>query len=167
MAGTYSCLINHIIFSTKHRRPLIVPDLRPRLYDYIGGIIRKHQGTLYEIGGMPDHLHLLLRMHQDMPVSDLVRDIKSSSSGWIHQTFEKMHEFQWQDGYGVFSASKSQMNRIKSYIQGQATHHQICRPCRGLDTCRPLPGVPVGHPRLQPDGPIGPRTRTRMNDIVE
>lgn len=124
MAGTYSCLLTHLIFSTKRRKPIIMPDIRPRLHDYMGGIIRNHKGVLYEIGGMPDHMHILLRMHPDIAVSDLVRDIKSSSSGWIHEMFQTMSGFQWQEGYGAFSASKSQMDKIKSYIQRQDVHHQ-------------------------------------------
>lgn len=87
MGGTYTCLQYHVVFSTKGREPWIGEDLRPRLYDYLGGIIRDEGGKLYAIGGMPDHLHLYFRYHTDGSLGELMRNLKSHSSGWIHREF--------------------------------------------------------------------------------
>ena len=87
MPGTYSQILLHIVFSTRHREPLITPDLAPRLYDYMGGIIRGEKGTLYAIGGVEDHIHLYLRWRPDKAVSDLMRAVKANSSSWVHETF--------------------------------------------------------------------------------
>jgi len=124
MGGTFTNIQLHLVFSTKHREPLIVPDLLPRLYSYMGGIIRNEKSALYEIGGMPDHVHLLVRAHPDKSVSDFLRDLKSCSSGWIHDTFPELKRFHWQDGYGAFSVSQSQSARVKKYIRSQEDHHR-------------------------------------------
>lgn len=77
MPGTYSQIVLHVVFSTKQRRTYITPEIQARLYDYVGGIIRTEKGTLYAIGGMPDHVHILLRWRTDGPVSDLMRTVKA------------------------------------------------------------------------------------------
>ena len=102
LGGTFTNLQYHIVFSTKNRRQFISPALRPRLYDYIGGTIRKQRGVLYEIGGTRDHVHLLLRWRPDASVSDLVRDIKSALSGWRHKAIPAMSGFHWQDVFPPF-----------------------------------------------------------------
>ena len=124
MGGTFSNLQYHIVFSTKGRRPFIADAFSPRLYEYIGGTIRKHEGVLYEIGGPADHVHLLLRWRPNGSVSDSVRDIKSASSGWIHKNFPDKSDFQWQDGFGAFSVSHSQSGRLTRYILNQERHHR-------------------------------------------
>lgn len=86
MAQTYSNILFHIVFSTKNRRPMITADLQPRLYDYIGGIVRGDNGMLHEIGGTEDHVHLLVRWRTDESVATLLRNVKSHSSGRIHKT---------------------------------------------------------------------------------
>ncbi len=123
MPGTYSQILLHIVFSTKHREPLITPELSPRLYDYMGGIIRAEKGTLYAIGGVDDHVHMYLRWRADRAVSDLMRTVKARSSGWVHETFPQFGAFAWQEGYAVFSVSKSQETAVKDYIAGQREHH--------------------------------------------
>jgi len=123
MGGTFTNLQYHIVFSAKSCRPFISDSLRPSLYDYIGGTIRQQRGVLYEIGGAPDHVHIFLRWRPDASVSDLVRDIKSASSGWAHRSDPKMLEFAWQDGFGAFSVSHSQSSKVKSYIPRQESHH--------------------------------------------
>ena len=90
----------------------------------MGGTIRAQRGILYEIGGTPDHIHLLIRWRPDASVSDLVRDIKSTSSGWVHENFPDMQSFQWQDGFGAFTVSHSQGGKVKAYINGQEEHHR-------------------------------------------
>ncbi len=124
MPGTYSQILLHAVFSTKHRKPLIHPDLAPHLYAYVGGIIRSEKGTLYEIGGIEDHVHLYFRWRTDQCIADLMRTVKSRSSTWIHDNFEGLGEFAWQEGYSVFSVSKSQEPAVKHYIANQAEHHR-------------------------------------------
>jgi len=123
MGGTFTNLHYHIVFSTKQRVELIKERLQPRLYEYMGGIIRKEGGVLCRIGGMPDHVHLLARLRPDVALSAFLRDLKSSSSGWVHRTFRDLYMFDWQDGYAAFSVSQSQIKKVDHYIAGQREHH--------------------------------------------
>lgn len=122
MADTFSYIINHIVFSTKYRRRIIDEELRDRLYAYMGGIIRNRGGVLYEIGGIEDHVHLLIRWNTS-GLSDLVRDVKSESTKWVRQEFPGRHNFQWQTGGGIFSVSYTHINAVTRYIQRQEEHH--------------------------------------------
>jgi len=124
MPGTYSQLLLHIVFSTKGRTPWITADIAERLYPYIGGIVRAEKGVPYDIGGVEDHVHLYLRWRPDAPVSGLMRTVKSRSSKWVHDTFPKLGAFAWQEGYSVFSVSKSQEEAVKKYIAKQTEHHR-------------------------------------------
>lgn len=123
MPGTYSKLLYHIVFSTKGRARLIVPDLQPRLYEYIGGIVRSERGIACQIGGMPDHIHLMVRWRTDESVATFLRIIKSHSSRWVHETFPAFRSFQWQEGYGAFTVSQSQAEVLNRYIIDQERHH--------------------------------------------
>ncbi|MCC6907363.1 MAG: IS200/IS605 family transposase [Phycisphaerales bacterium] len=123
MPGTYSQLLMHIVFSTKNREPWIASEVAERLYPYMGGIIRGEKGSLLEIGGVADHIHLLIRWRPDESVSNLMRTLKSKSSLWIHQTFADLAPFAWQEGYSAFSVSKSQENAVRAYILNQPQHH--------------------------------------------
>ena len=125
MANTYSNLLFHVVFSTKNRLPLIQTSFKRDLYSYIGGIIRNKKASLIEIGGMPDHVHLLMKLKTDMAVSDILRHIKRGSSKWINSHMENESKFAWQDGYGVFTVSESQTESVTHYIRNQAEHH--CR----------------------------------------
>lgn len=124
MPGTYSQLLLHIVFSTQGRTPWITHDVAEHLYAYIGGIVRAEKGSLYDIGGNDDHLHLYLRWRPDAAVSDLMRTVKARSSKWVHDTFPALNAFAWQEGYSVFSVSKSQEDAVKRYIAGQREHHR-------------------------------------------
>ena len=124
MAGTYSQILLHTVFSTKHRTPWITSELAERLYPYIGGIVREENGVLYDIGGVDDHVHLYLRWRTDKAISDLMRTVKARSSKWVHDEFPQLAAFAWQEGYAVFSVSKSQEDAVKKYIAGQAEHHR-------------------------------------------
>ena len=124
MPGTYSQLLLHIVTSTKGRAPWISPDVAERLYPYIGGVVRAEKGILYEIGGVADHVHLYLRWRPDGRLSDLMRAVKAGSSKWMHETFPELAAFAWQEGYSVFSVSKSREDALKTYIRGQAQHHK-------------------------------------------
>lgn len=113
----------HIVFSTKHRTPWISGEAAQRLYPYVGGIVRGEKGSLLEIGGVEDHVHLLIRWRPDKSVSDLMRAVKAKSSLWIQQTFANLAQFAWQEGYSVFSVSKSRENAVRTYIVNQHAHH--------------------------------------------
>ncbi|MDX2198966.1 MAG: transposase [Phycisphaerae bacterium] len=95
MPGTYSQLLLHIVFSTKSRTPWLSADVTQRLYPYIGGIVRAERGSLFDIGGVEDHVHLYLRWRPDGALSDLLRTVKSKSSKWVHETFPAFSAFAW------------------------------------------------------------------------
>jgi putative transposase len=124
MPGTYSQLLCHIVFSTKHRTPWIRDEIAERVHSYIRGIVRQEGGTLFDINGVDDHVHLYLRWRPDESISNLMRTVKSRSSKWIHETFSELSAFAWQEGYAVFSVSKSQEVAVKQYIANQREHHR-------------------------------------------
>ncbi len=124
MAGTYTNLLYHLVFSTKNRIPLISEKLQQDLYSYIGGIIRGEGGTLLEIGGMTDHVHLLTKLKPTKSVSELLNRIKAKASKWANEEKVKMRKFGWQDGYAAFSVSESQIASVRRYIQDQKKHHR-------------------------------------------
>lgn len=124
MPGTYSQLLLHVVFSTKGRSPWITPEVAERLYAYLGGIVRAEKGVLYDIGGIEDHVHLYLRWRPDGCISDLIRTVKSRSSKWIHETYPPLAAFAWQEGYSVFTVSKSREAAVKKYIADQHEHHK-------------------------------------------
>ena len=124
MPQSLACLHVHIIFSTKNRAPELLPEWQPRLHSYLGGILRAHGGKLLAAGGMPDHIHLLVSMSRDTSVSEIVRLLKSNSSGWIHATFSDRTRFAWQTGYAAFAVSYSHVAAVKSYILAQEKHHR-------------------------------------------
>jgi len=122
MATTFTNLLGHIIFSTKHRQPLIEAEWRDDLYAYMGGIIRNRGGILLAAGGMPDHIHLLLKWPAGSALSAIIRDVKAISSGWRNEAGEI--DFGWQTGYGGFSVSESVVPDVTAYIHNQEQHHQ-------------------------------------------
>ncbi len=113
MGHTYSNLLIHVIFSTKNRTASITPELRPRLYGYMGGVARNEFGRGLEIGGTADHLHGLMSLNRDVFIADAVRDWKSLTSGWVHRTFPSHKSFAWQPGYGAFSVSQSNTDAVR------------------------------------------------------
>jgi putative transposase len=125
MPQSFGSIHMHVVFSTKGREPLIIPDITQRLYDYIGGTLRGNKCSLLDAGGVPDHVHLLVSMSRDMSAADLVRLVKSNSSRWIHETFSKLMGFAWQSGYGAFAVSYSQISDVKKYIGRQEEHHKV------------------------------------------
>ena len=124
MASTFTNLLFHIVFSTKYRGSHIHGDAQERLYQYIGGLIREQQGTLIEIGGMPDHVHILARLSPTIAISDVLRHTKSNSSKWFNETFHGQTPFAWQRGFGAFSVSASNIEAVRTYIRNQAEHHK-------------------------------------------
>lgn len=119
MAGTFTFLGTHFVFSTKNRTPLIFNDINDRLYAYIGGIIRELSGILIEINAMPEHIHFYAYMPKTVSVSKFMEIVKANSSKWIHTTFPEKRDFAWQDGYGAFSVSKSSEKKVIQYIRDQ------------------------------------------------
>jgi REP element-mobilizing transposase RayT len=114
----------HCVFSTKERRPFITPELQKRLWPFLGGIVRQNKMKAVEIGGVEDHVHILLSLPSTMAVSKALQLIKGGSSKWIHETFPEHRTFAWQDEYGAFSVSVSQLDKTIEYIRGQETHHR-------------------------------------------
>jgi len=122
MGSTLCCHFVHVVFSTKDRQPLIVPELTPRLYAYLGGIARHNECSLVAAGGIEDHIHVLLTLHPSHALADLVRDLKSNSSRWMHEE-GGIARFAWQSGYAAFSVSRSNLNAVGTYIDTQREHH--------------------------------------------
>ena len=124
MAGTYTNLLYHIVFSTKQRRQLITQAIEQDLYSYIGGIIRNLKGVQLEIGGATDHLHILAKFKPILSLSDAVRDIKANSSKWLNERKARIYKFGWQDGFAAFTVSESQVPRVGGYIRSQKNRHK-------------------------------------------
>jgi REP element-mobilizing transposase RayT len=114
----------HCIFSTKERVPLIDLDLESRLWPYLGGIARQNEMKALAIGGTTDHLHTLLSLPGTMAVSKAMQLLKGGSSKWVHEAFPMLSKFSWQEGYGAFSVSLSQVDKTIAYINGQKEHHR-------------------------------------------
>ena len=114
----------HCIFSTKERHRLITPELRERLWPFMSGIARQNKMKEVEIGGVEDHVHLLLSLPSTLPVSKALQLIKGGSSKWIHETFPEHRLFAWQEEYGAFTVSVSQLDKTIAYIKGQKEHHR-------------------------------------------
>ena len=125
MPSTLTSLDYHVVFSTKYRRPTILPRLRDELYRYVGGIVRAEKGSLREIGGTSDHIHLLVGVPPTIAVSDAVRVIKANSSKWVNERADQDQKFQWQSGYAAFTVSVSQRETVLRYIQNQEQHHRV------------------------------------------
>jgi REP element-mobilizing transposase RayT len=124
MASTLTNLLYHIVFSTKHRHPIITKAIRDDLYAYIGGIVRGEGGVLLEIGGMPDHVHLVVRFRAEPSVATMLRKIKSKSSQWLNAKPNRPGRFQWQVGYGAFTVSASQLAKVRNYVRNQEQHNR-------------------------------------------
>jgi putative transposase len=114
----------HCVFSTKERRKLILPVFQERLWPFLGGIARQHHMRALAIAGMEDHTHLLLSLPATLPVAKAMQLIKGGSCKWVHETFPEQWAFGWQEKYGAFSVSVSQLEMIKDYIKNQAEHHR-------------------------------------------
>lgn len=123
--SSFTYLNYHLVFSTKHRRPLIDDSWQQRLFDYVGGILRQQGGALLVAGGMPDHVHLLAAISKSIAVADALRDIKANSSKWIHEQIPGQTDFAWQAGYGAFTVSFSGMDAVRRYLDGQKEHHRV------------------------------------------
>ena len=124
MANTYTQIYIHYVFAVQNRLGLIQPHWQNDLYKYITGTIRNKGHKLLTIGGMNDHVHILVSMSPVQSPSDLMADVKRSSSLWINENRLVMGKFSWQEGFGAFSYSKSQIKDIANYIDTQEKHHK-------------------------------------------
>ncbi len=124
MGDVFSQLYIHLVFSPKHREALIHPDWEEELYKYITGVIQQRGHKLLAIGGMPDHVHIFIGQKPSESISDLVVEIKTSSNLYVKEKKLSRHKFDWQNGYGVFSHSRSQLNAVCKYILNQKEHHK-------------------------------------------
>jgi REP element-mobilizing transposase RayT len=123
MPHTFSSLLFYCVFSTKDRRPVISPDMQPQLWAYIGGIAREHGMKALAVGGTGDHVHILLSLPATLALAAAIRQIKSGSSRWMHET-AGLQGFAWQEGYGAFSIGRAQVEATVTYIAGQEEHHR-------------------------------------------
>jgi putative transposase len=124
MAHSYISALYPVVFSTKERRRTINADLQARLWPYLGGIARENDMKALAVGGVEDHVHLLLSLPSTLAVAKAMQLIKGGSSKWIHDEFPALLEFAWQEGYGAFSIGISQIDDTKRYIVNQAEHHR-------------------------------------------
>ena len=125
MADTYSQIYIQIVFAVKGRDNLISGKWKDELYKYITGIITNEGQKLLAINGMPDHIHILIGLKPTAMLSNLVRDIKSNSSRFINEKQWIAGKFEWQQGFGAFSYSQSQLTNLITYIQNQEEHHKV------------------------------------------
>jgi putative transposase len=119
----YLSLHIHVVFGTKEQRPFIEPAWRSRLHAYLGGAAKTLDVIPEAFGGVADHVHLLIGLHATHQLADVMRDLKRTSSAWVHETIGQ-GQFQWQDGYGAFTVSASLLETVKKYIVRQEEHHR-------------------------------------------
>ncbi len=123
MANTFYQIYIHTVFAVKGRQSLIANAWKDEAHKYICGIVNNHHQKVYAINGIPNHIHLLLSINPDCRLSDLMREVKANSSKWINKRKFVKGKFQWQEGFGAFSCSQSQLNNTIAYIDNQEIHH--------------------------------------------
>lgn len=124
MANTFTQIHIHAVFTVQNRECIIGNQWKDELYKYISGTIQNHNHKLLTFNGMPDHIHVLFGMRPSQSLSDLLQDIKGNSSKWINERKFVRGKFSWQEGYGAFSYSKSQLPQVIQYIESQQEHHK-------------------------------------------
>ena len=121
MPSTHTNLHYHFVFSTKDRIRLIRPEWKERLHAYMGGIVKNMDGVSLAIGGIADHVHMLVGLKSSHRIDYLVRDVKADSSVFVRQEFE--NKFMWQKGYGAFTVSPTGIDSVRRYVLNQEIHH--------------------------------------------
>ncbi|MGE3271861.1 MAG: IS200/IS605 family transposase [Chloroflexota bacterium] len=124
MPDSYACLLYHIVFSTKERQPWITQDIEQRVWSYLGAIADRQGMTPLQIGGLEDHVHVVVGIPPTLAISKAVQMLKGASSRWIRMTFSELDTFGWQDGYGAFTVSKSQLDVTIRYVKNQRARHE-------------------------------------------
>lgn len=125
MANTYTQLYIHIVFSPKNKQALIGKSWKNELEKYISAVIQNQKHKLLAIGSMPDHIHIFIGYNVNHLIPDLVEEIKTSSNSWIKNNKLTKFQFAWQKGYGAFSHSRSQLDKVINYVLNQEKHHRI------------------------------------------
>ncbi len=125
MANTYTQIYIHIVFAVKGRACIIPKSRSEELFKYITGIVRRRGQKMLAINGMPDHIHIFIGMEPSVSISDLVRDIKAGSSNFVNEHRLVQGKFSWQEGFGAFSHSKHEVDRIIRYVRNQQEHHRV------------------------------------------
>ena len=123
MPSTYLSLHYHIVFSTKHREPVIGSSWCERLHEYLGGTVNKLGGQIESVGGVADHVHMLAGLKATHCLSDIMREVKKASSMWVHGEMGS-RTFAWQEGYAAFTVSPTACDDVRRYIAGQEEHHR-------------------------------------------
>lgn len=123
MPSTHLSLHYHLVFSTKDRDPAIVPAWRERLHSFLGGIVGQLDGVPESVGGVADHVHLLVGLGATHRLADVMREMKSVSSRWVHEEIG-VRSFAWQEGYGAFTVGAPQCVSVREYIARQEEHHR-------------------------------------------
>ncbi|MCP5550355.1 MAG: IS200/IS605 family transposase [Akkermansiaceae bacterium] len=123
MPSTHLSLHYHFIFSTKNREPWLPPEPRARVHAYLGGAIRSAGGVAHAVGGTADHVHVFAGLKATHRLADVMRELKSESSAWIHCEL-RLSGFAWQEGYGAFTVSASQIEAVRRYVLNQESHHR-------------------------------------------
>jgi REP element-mobilizing transposase RayT len=124
MPSTYLSLHYHLVFGTKNREPLIALEWRARLHEYLGGTVRGLGGFPEGVGGVADHVHLLVGLKATHCLSDFMRELKKAASAWVHEEID-LPAFAWQEGYAAFTVSATAREGVKHYIANQAEHHRV------------------------------------------
>ena len=124
MGNSFTNINVHLIFHTKSQGSTMREEDLPRIFRYIGGVIRTMSGCAFIVGGRPDHIHVLTTLPVQITLADFVRDLKSNTTKWIKGIDSCYKDFAWQNGYGAFSVSESNKDSVVQYIEGQKEHHQ-------------------------------------------
>ena len=123
MADTYTKIYVHVIFTVQGKQNLVSQQNKDELYKYITGIVQNKKQKVIAINGMPDHIHILIGIKPDIALSDLIRDVKANASSFINEKRWVIGKFSWQEGFGAFSYSHSQLDSVANYIRNQEEHH--------------------------------------------
>ena len=124
MSQSLSKLYVHLIFSTKHREPLLLSPRREQMHAYLAAILQNYDSPAVRIGGTADHVHILFRLSKNQPLAKIVEEIKTGSSKWIKTQTSALSNFHWQSGYGAFSVGPSEADAVAEYIARQEEHHR-------------------------------------------
>jgi putative transposase len=122
--STYLSLHYHLVFSTKDRQSFIDPDWQERFHEYLGGTVNGLGGKSQCVGGVADHVHLLVGLKATHCLADFMRELKKASSSWVHDKVGR-NDFAWQEGYGAFTVSPNAREGVQSYIANQEEHHRV------------------------------------------
>lgn len=123
MPSTYTSLHYHLVFSTKNREPLIDSEWRTRLHEYLGGVIRGLEGVSLGVGGVADHVHLLVGLKPTHCLANFIRDLKKDTTNWVKDALGSP-SFYWQEGYSAFTVSPSALEAVRRYVLNQERHHR-------------------------------------------